>query len=418
MQITQEIYYKNKQLYIEDIPVADLAKTHGTPLYIYSRSALIRNWQNFTTALSDYPHLICYAVKANSNLAILNTLAQNGAGFDIVSLGELERVLAAGGNANQIVFSGIGKQAHEIKSALEVGIYCFNVESSAELELLNQIARDLNKQAPVSLRINPNVDAKTHPYITTGLTENKFGIPSQNALELYLQAAQLSHIEIKGIDCHIGSQITAIDPFLQALDQLLALTDTLTQHHISIQHIDLGGGLGISYSNEETPTTAEYITAILHKLRARNIKLILEPGRAIVGNVGILVTHIDYLKPSTNKNFAIVDAGMNDLLRPALYNAWQDIIPVCINEEIIEKTYDIVGPVCETADFLGKDRRLRIQTGDLLAVTHAGAYSFVMSSNYNSRPRACEVMVSGQQAQVVRKREAITELFAYESIFR
>jgi len=410
-------YYKNKQLFIEDVAVADLAKQYGTPLYIYSRSALINNWQSFYAALKNYPHLICYAVKANSNLAVLNTLAQCGAGFEIVSIGELERVLAAKGVPERIVFSGIGKQRHELKRALEVNIFCFNVESFAELELLNEVACELNVKAPVSLRINPNVDAKTHPYITTGLEDNKFGIAYQQALKIYCHAAQLSHIEIIGIDCHIGSQINTIEPFLQALEQLLILVDQLADQNIAIKHLDLGGGLGISYKQEAIPTITEYVTTILSKLHQRSIKLILEPGRALVGNIGILVTKIEYLKTDAKKNFAIVDAGMNDLMRPALYQAWHDIIPIVLHNHLPQRNYDVVGPVCETACFLGKDRLLSIQTGDLLAVKQTGAYSFVMSSNYNTRARACELMVSDQQVQVVRKRESISDIFSLEQLF-
>lgn len=410
-------YYKNKQLFIEDVAVADIAKQYGTPLYMYSRSALINNWQNFYAALKNYPHMICYAVKANSNLAVLNTLAQCGAGFEIVSIGELERVLAAKGAPERIVFSGIGKQRHELKRALEVNIFCFNVESFPELELLNEVACELNVKAPVSLRINPNVDAKTHPYITTGLENNKFGIAHQQALKIYCHAAQLSHIQIIGIDCHIGSQINTIEPFLQALEQLLILVDQLAEQNIAIGHLDLGGGLGISYKEEAIPTITEYVTRILSKLHQRNIKLILEPGRALVGNIGILVTKIDYLKTDAKKNFAIVDAGMNDLMRPALYQAWHDIIPVVLHNHLPQENYDVVGPVCETACFLGKDRLLSIQTGDLLAIKQAGAYGFVMSSNYNTRARACELMVSGQKVQVVRKRESIADIFSLEQLF-
>lgn len=407
--------YQTGRLYAEDVAVADIATQHGTPCYIYSRATLERHWHAFDQALSNRPHLVCYAVKANSNLAILNLFARLGSGFDIVSIGELERVLAAGGEPRKIVFSGVGKRADEMRRALQVGIYCFNVESAAELEVLNQVAREMGQQAPISLRVNPNVDAKTHPYISTGLKENKFGVAIEDAPAIYARAHALPHIDIHGVDCHIGSQLTETAPFLDALDRVLALIDQLATQGISIQHLDLGGGLGIQYNDETPPLPADYAQAINARLGDRQLKILIEPGRAIAGNAGILVTRVEYLKLTEHKNFAIVDAAMNDLIRPTLYSAWQAIIPVQQNTGETH-SYDIVGPVCETGDFLGKDRELAIEQGDLLAVRSSGAYGFSMSSNYNTRPRAAEIMVAGDKMYVVREREQVHDLFAGEHI--
>lgn len=407
--------YQQGQLFAEKVAVADIAKQHGTPCYIYSRATLERHWHAFDDALSGLDHLVCYAVKANSNLAVLNLFARLGSGFDIVSVGELERVLAAGGEAGKVVFSGVGKRADEMRRALEAGIRCFNVESEAELELLDQVAGDMGVTAPVSIRVNPDVDAQTHPYISTGLKENKFGISIDHAEAVYARAAQLSNLKVAGIDCHIGSQLTQTEPFLDALDRVLVLVDKLAEQGITISHLDLGGGLGIPYHDETPPSPAEYAAALAEKLNGREFEILIEPGRAIAGNAGILVTKVEYLKNNEDKHFAIVDAAMNDLMRPALYSAWQAIIPV-IQHEGNAQQYDIVGPVCETGDFLGKDRELVIEAGDLLAVRSSGAYGFSMSSNYNTRPRAAEIMVDGEQVHVVRKREQIAELFAGESI--
>lgn len=407
--------YRNGQLYAENIAVADIVAAHGTPVYIYSRATLERHWRAFDQALGDQPHLICYAVKANSNLALLNVLARLGSGFDIVSVGELERVLAAGGDPGKVVFSGVGKRRDEMQRALEVGIRCFNVESEAELVLLNQVAGEMGKTAPISIRVNPDVDAKTHPYISTGLKENKFGIDIKLAEEIYERAAGMANLEIEGIDCHIGSQLTQNQPFLDALDRVLDLMDRLSKKGISIHHLDLGGGLGIRYRDETPPLPGDYAAAIREKLECRTIEILLEPGRAIVGNAGILVTHVQYLKNNAEKHFAVIDAAMNDLMRPALYGAWQAIIPVQ-QREGKEEVYDIVGPVCETGDFLGKDRELVIEAGDLLAVRSSGAYGFSMSSNYNTRPRAAEIMVDGDNVHVVRDRETIAQLYAGEHL--
>ncbi len=407
--------YQQGELYAEDIPVTAIAAEFGTPLYIYSCSTITRHWHAFDDALADFDHMICYAVKANSNLAVLNVMARMGSGFDIVSLGELERVIAAEGDPEKIVFSGVGKRPDEMRRALEVGIHCFNVESIPELDVLNNVAKEMDMMAPVSLRVNPDVDAKTHPYISTGLKENKFGININAALDTYQHAASLSNLNIIGIDCHIGSQLTDTAPFVAALERVLVLIDKLATVGITIQHLDLGGGLGIAYKDEQPPSPAEYIAAITPLLKDRNLKLIIEPGRAIVGNAGILVTKVEYLKHTADKNFAIVDAAMNDLIRPALYSAWQNIIPV-VETDNTASSYDIVGPICETGDFLGKDRMLSLQVDDLLAVRSAGAYGFSMSSNYNSRPRAAEIMVQGDEAHVVREREDISDLFLHESV--
>ena len=402
-------------LHAEQVPLDELATLYGTPCYVYSRATLERHWRAFDSALGGHPHLVCYAVKANSNLAILDLLARLGSGFDIVSGGELRRVLAAGGRADRTVFSGVGKSASEIRMALDAGIRCFNVESMSELERIDEIAADMGRRAPVSLRINPDVDALTHPYIATGLRESKFGIAHEAAEAAYQRAAELPAIEVVGLDCHIGSQLTALSPFVDALDRVLALVDRLEAQGIVLEHLDLGGGLGVCYQSEEPPLPDEYARALLERLHGRRHALIIEPGRAIAANAGILLTRVEYLKPGKARNFAIVDAAMNDLLRPALYDAWQAIVPVrqSLGDEP-ERVYDVVGPVCETGDFLGKERLLAIREGDLLAVRSAGAYGFSMSSNYNSRPRCAEVMVDGRDHHLIRRRETIEELFANE----
>lgn len=413
--------YKEGRLWAEDVDISANIDAWQTPCYVYSRATIERHWKAFDSALGRQPHLVCYAVKANSNLAVLNILAKLGSGFDIVSIGELERVLHAGGDANKIVFSGVGKTAAEMARALDVGIRCFNVESQAELQLLEQIAADKGVQAPVSLRVNPDVDAKTHPYISTGLKDNKFGIAIDDAFEVYQSIKHSSHLQIQGMDCHIGSQLTDVSPFVDALDRVLALVDRLASKNIKLQHLDLGGGLGIRYQDETPPLPEQQIAAILQRLGDREIEILIEPGRAIVGNAGILLTRVLYLKHNESKNFAIVDAAMNDLMRPALYGAWQKIEPVQIKPMLTKKAsqakvYDVVGPVCETGDFLGKDRELTIEQGDLLSVRSAGAYGFTMSSNYNSRPRVAEIMVDGNKHQIVRQRETIDQLFANETV--
>ena len=408
--------YQNGVLHAEQVSLAALASQHGTPLYVYSRTALEQHFNAYTKALGEWPHLVCYAVKANSNLAVLNVLAQQGAGFDIVSLGELERVLAAGGDPKKIVFSGVGKQAHEMARALEVGVYCFNVESEAELERLSAVASERGQVAHVSLRVNPDVDAQTHPYISTGLKDNKFGVDINDAPRVYAKAASLPGLEVKGVDCHIGSQLTEIRPFLDALDRLLVLIDTLAEQGIIIEHLDLGGGLGVQYRDETPASAEEYIAAVKARLGERRFKLIFEPGRSVAANAGVFLTRVEYLKLNDHKNFAIIDGAMNDLIRPALYSAWQDIKPVVENSDAPLRTYDLVGPVCETGDFLGKNRDLALSEGDLLAVMSAGAYGFVMASNYNTRGRAAEIMVDGTQAHVVRERETIASLYAGESV--
>lgn len=408
--------YKNTSLYAEDCAVAQLAQQYSTPLYVYSRATIERHWHAFDQAAGDQPHLVCYAVKANSNLAVLNVMARLGSGFDIVSQGELARVLQAGGDASKVVFSGVGKKSDEIAFALEQGIYCFNVESAAELMRIQQVAQRMNMVAPVSLRVNPDVDAGTHPYISTGLKENKFGISIDDAVELYQQASGLAHIAVKGIDCHIGSQLTEVQPFLDALDRVLALVDRLEANGITLSHIDVGGGLGVCYDDETPPHPNEYAKAIADKLADRNITLIYEPGRAIMANAGILVTEVEFLKTNQDRNFAIVDAAMNDLIRPSLYQAWQNIIEVDNKPVADKKSYDIVGPICETGDFLGKARELSISAGDLLAVRSSGAYGFTMSSNYNSRPKAAEVMVDGDEHHLIRARETIEQLWQGEAL--
>jgi diaminopimelate decarboxylase len=407
--------YQGDSLYAESVPLSQIAVDYGTPCYVYSRATLERHWRAFDGALGEHPHLVCFAVKANSNLAVLNVLARLGSGFDIVSVGELERVLEAGGEPGKVVFSGVGKRADELARALEVGIRCFNVESEAELDLLDRVAGALKLQAPVSLRVNPDVDAKTHPYIATGLRENKFGIAFEAAAAAYRRAAELPHIRLVGIDCHIGSQLTELAPFLDALDRVLALADELSAAGLELQHLDLGGGLGIRYTDEVPPEPAAYATALKQRLGERRYEILIEPGRAIAGNAGVLLTQVEYLKPTPHRDFAIIDAAMNDLLRPALYQAVQEILPVERHAGGRSGEYDLVGPVCETGDFLGKGRRLSLAPGDLLAVRSSGAYGFTMSSNYNSRPRAAEVMVDGDRAYLVRRRETIPELFAGES---
>lgn len=408
--------YHNGSLYAEAVDLQAIATRYGTPCYVYSRATLERHWRAFDSAFADTGHLICYAVKANSNLALLNVLSRLGSGFDIVSVGELERVLAAGGDPDRVVFSGVGKRVDEMRRALEVGIHCFNVESENELEQLDQLARGMGTRAPVSLRVNPDVDAQTHPYIATGLKENKFGIDIDQALWVYQRAAAMKGIRIVGVDCHIGSQLTRLSPFTDALDRLLRLVAELGRHGIPIEHIDLGGGLGIPYQDETPPEPAQYSAAVNERLRGLPYTVIVEPGRAIAGNAGILLTRVEYLKCTPHKNFAVVDAAMNDLLRPALYQSWQAILPVLEGGQGEARLYDVVGPICETGDWLGKDRELAILAGDLLAVRSAGAYGFVMSSNYNTRPRAAEVMVEGDQAYLVRERESVEELFAGEHL--
>lgn len=408
--------YKSSVLHAEDISLVDIAESYGTPTYVYSRATIERHWHAFDQALGNHPHLICYAVKANSNIAVINLMARLGSGFDIVSGGELERVLAAGGEPEKIVFSGVGKRRSEIQRALEVGIRCFNVESGPELERINKIAAFLDKPADISIRVNPDVDAGTHPYISTGLKENKFGIAIDKAEDLYLRAAKLSHLNPVGIDCHIGSQLTEVSPLLDSLDRLLELAEQLKQQGIDIKHLDLGGGLGIRYEDETPPEPAEYASAIIERLGNADYEILMEPGRAIVGNAGVLIMKVEHLKTNGDKNFAIVDAAMNDNIRPALYGGWQAIIPLIENQAGEPQDYDIVGPVCESGDFLGKERKLILTEGQLLAMRSAGAYCFTMSSNYNTRPRAAEIMVDGNQTHLINARETINELFAGENI--
>lgn len=411
----QAFLYRDGTLYAEDMAVDAIVRDHGTPCYIYSRAALEATFNEYREALSGTDHLVCYAVKANSNLAVLDILARQGAGFDIVSEGELQRVIAAGGDPAKIVFSGVAKKPEEMAVALKLGIHCFNLESAAELEVLNEVAEGMGVVAPVSVRVNPDVDAKTHPYISTGLRENKFGVTVDEALLVYQRATELANIEVIGLDCHIGSQLTEIGPFIAALQRLLAVIDTLETHGIVIRHLDLGGGLGVRYKDENPPTIAAYIDAIQQEIGERDLQLVLEPGRSIAGNAGILVTTVEYLKSTPDHNFAIVDAAMNDMIRPALYQAWLDIKPVMQHQDREAAQWDVVGPVCETADFLGKDRQLSPARGDLLAVFGAGAYGFTMSSNYNSRGRACELIVDGHNVHVARKRESIADIIATES---
>ena len=409
-------HYQNGELFAEDVSLRDIAQHYGSPCYVYSRAYLEQRFKEYSDALQGQDHLVCYAVKANSNIAVLNVLARLGAGFDIVSVGELERVLAAGGQADRVVFSGVGKTAEEMRRALEVGIYCFNVESEAELERLNEVAGEFGSKAPVSIRVNPDVDANTHPYISTGLRDNKFGIDIARAPAVYARAASLEHLDVKGVDCHIGSQLTDTSPFLDTVDRLLALLDELAAQGIQIKHLDLGGGLGVRYRDEVPPSTADYIAAIRQRLGDRAVKLMFEPGRSIAANAGVLLTKVEFLKLNPHKNFAIIDAAMNDMLRPSLYQAWMDLLPVSPRSDGEARLYDVVGPVCETGDFLAKDRELRIESGDLLALASSGAYGFTMSSNYNSRGRAAEVMVDGDQHYLIRARETVADLMRGEHV--
>ncbi|KPZ19800.1 diaminopimelate decarboxylase [Pseudomonas syringae group genomosp. 3] len=407
--------YRDGELFAEGVALSAIAERFGTPTYVYSRAHIEAQYRAFADALSGMPHMVCFAVKANSNLGVLNVLARLGAGFDIVSRGELERVLAAGGKAERIVFSGVGKTREDMRRALEVGVHCFNVESTDELERLQEVAAELNVRAPISLRVNPDVDAGTHPYISTGLKENKFGIAIAAAEDVYIRASQLPNLEVIGVDCHIGSQLTTLEPFIDALDRLLDLVDRLGDCGIHLHHIDLGGGLGVRYRDEEPPLAGDYIKAVRERLAGRDLGLLFEPGRFIVANAGVLLTQVEYLKHTEHKDFAIVDAAMNDLIRPALYQAWMDVTAVRPRDSE-PRAYDIVGPICETGDFLAKGRELALAEGDLLAVHSAGAYGFVMSSNYNTRGRAAEVLVDGTQALEVRRRETVAELFAGESL--
>ncbi len=413
--MNEYFHYSHNQLHVEQVALDDIAQQFGTPCYVYSRAALTDAYQQFAQAFKSREHLICFAVKANSNLAILNVFARLGAGFDIVSGGELQRVLAAGGAAQKIVFSGVGKSEAEMRLALEVGILCFNVESEPELARLNAVAKSMGKIAPISLRVNPNVDAKTHPYISTGLKQNKFGVAYTEALALYQQAAAMSHLRVTGMDCHIGSQLTDSSPFIAAAEKVLALVDQLAAHGIVLEHLDLGGGLGIRYDAETPPSIAHYAEALLGALQGRTQKLIVEPGRVLVGNAGVLLTRIEYLKNGEEKNFAIVDAAMNDLMRPALYDAYHAILPVQKRDTPVH-TFDVVGPICETGDFIGRARAMAVEQGDRLAVMSAGAYGMSMSSNYNTRPRAAEIMVDGSAIFEVRARENVSQLFAAEKL--
>ena len=407
--------YRDGELFAEGVALSAIAERFGTPTYVYSRAHIEAQYRSYADALQGVSHLVCFAVKANSNLGVLNVLARLGAGFDIVSGGELERVLAAGGRADRVVFSGVGKTRDDMRRALEVGVHCFNVESTDELERLQVVAAEMGVRAPISLRVNPDVDAGTHPYISTGLKENKFGIAIADAEEVYVRAAQLPNLEIVGVDCHIGSQLTTLEPFLDALDRLLALSDRLAECGIHLRHLDLGGGVGVRYRDEQPPLVADYIKAIRERVGDRDLALVFEPGRYIVANAGVLLTRVEYLKHTEHKDFAIVDAAMNDLIRPALYQAWMDVTAVQPRDGE-PRSYDVVGPICETGDFLAKDRALNLAEGDLLAVHSAGAYGFVMSSNYNTRGRCAEVLVDADQAFEVRRRETVAELFAGESL--
>lgn len=413
------IQYIDQELYLEEVSLKAIAEQYGSPTYVYSHAALTQAYQRYAAAFGSNTH-ICYAVKANANLAILQCFAQLGAGFDIVSGGELERVLAAGGHPNRVVFSGVGKTEKEMARALEVGIHCFNVESESELFRLNQVAKARDQIAPISLRVNPNIDAKTHPYISTGLKENKFGIPHEEALALYQVAQGLSHLKIIGIDCHIGSQLTELSPFLDALDRILSIIDDLAAQGIQIEHLDIGGGVGIFYQDEHVINLQDYAQAVQERLAGRQLTLVLEPGRSLVGNAGILLTQIEYLKHNVGKNFAIIDAAMNDLMRPALYDAYHEVLPICLytpeETTLLSKTYDLVGPICETGDFLAKDRVLAVKEQDLLVLLSAGAYGMSMSSNYNTRPRPAEIMVKGKESFVIREREQVQDLFSLERL--
>jgi len=408
--------FRDGELFAEAVSIREIVAAHGTPTYIYSRAHIEQRFRSYDAALGNRPHLICYSVKANSNIAVLNVLARIGAGFDIVSGGELERVLAAGGDPDKIVFSGVGKTAAEMQRALAIGIHCFNVESAPELELLQQVAAAMKTVAAISLRVNPNVDANTHPYISTGLKDNKFGIPIEQAQAVYRCAQQLPNLKIIGVDCHIGSQLTDTTPLLDALQRILALIDELAADGITIEHLDLGGGLGVSYRDEQPPEPAAYMQQVVAALGERPLQLVFEPGRSIVANAGVLITQVEFLKLNEHKNFCVVDAAMNDLIRPALYQAWMNIQPVRANAQAVARNYDVVGPVCETADFLGKQRELAVEPGDLLSVFSAGAYGFGMSSNYNSRARAAEVMVDHDRFHLVRSRETIADLMRGESL--
>ena len=409
--------YKNQRLFAEDVAIADIISEHGTPTYIYSRATLERHWHAFDNAFGSHPHLICFAVKSNSNIALLNVMAKLGSGFDIVSQGELERVLAAGGEASKVVFSGVAKSHSEIERALDVGIRCFNVESIPELHRINEVAGKMGKIAPISLRVNPDVDAKTHPYISTGLKENKFGVSVQQAREVYSLAKTLPNVKIMGMDCHIGSQLTELQPFLDATDRLIVLMEQLKEDGIELHHLDLGGGLGVPYNGEEPPHPAEYTEALLAKLKNYpNLEIILEPGRAISANAGILVTKVEYLKSNEDRNFAIVDTGMNDMIRPALYEAYMQITEVNQSLDREKAVYDVVGPICETSDFLGKGRELAIAEGDLIAMRSAGAYGATMSSTYNSRPQAVEILVDGAKAHLIKARADFADLWRLEKL--
>jgi len=410
--------YKEGKLLAEDVSLESVAKEHGTPCYVYSRATLERHWHAFNDAFGNHKHLICYSVKANSNIAILNLLARLGSGFDIVSVGELERVLKAGGDPKKVVFSGVGKRADEMQRALEVGIRCFNIESVGELERLNEVAASINKIADISIRVNPDVDAQTHPYISTGLKDNKFGIDINIVEKVYLQAAQMSHINITGVDCHIGSQLTETAPFMDALKRLLTLADKLKQQGIVIHHLDLGGGLGVRYKDENPALPSEYITELLSNDKLKDYEILIEPGRAIAANAAVLLSKVEYIKQGESKNFAIIDAAMNDLIRPSLYQAWQEIVPLNKTPEEEAQLFDVVGPICETGDFLGKDRLLNLRQDDLIAIRSAGAYGFTMASNYNTRPRATEILIDGDKAHVIRKRETIEQLFENEQLVK
>ena len=409
--------YKNQQLFAEEVAIADIIKAHGTPAYIYSRATLERHWHAFDNAFGEHPHLICFAVKSNSNIALLNVMAKLGSGFDIVSQGELERVLAAGGDASKVVFSGVAKSHSEIARALEVGVRCFNVESIPELHRINEVAGKMGKVAPISLRVNPDVDAKTHPYISTGLKENKFGVSVQQAREVYRLAKSLPNVKITGMDCHIGSQLTELQPFLDATDRLIVLMEQLKEDGIELHHLDLGGGLGVPYHGEQPPHPAEYAKALLEKLKAYpNLEIILESGRAISANAGILVTKVEYLKSNEDRNFAIVDTGMNDMIRPALYEAYMEITEVDQSLNRQTDIYDVVGPICETSDFLGKARTLSVAEGDYIAMRSAGAYGAAMSSTYNSRPQAVEILVDGAKAHLIKARADFADLWRLERL--
>ncbi|WP_417553319.1 diaminopimelate decarboxylase [Marinomonas fungiae] len=409
--------YSGHQLHAEDVSLTDIAEQYGTPTYVYSRATFERHYKAYADAFASHPTLICYAVKACSNIAILNVLARLGSGFDIVSIGELERVLRAGGDPSKVMFSGVAKQEHEMRRALEVGIHCFNVESESELYRLNKVAGEMGKVAPVSLRVNPDVDAKTHPYISTGLKDNKFGIDIQDAVRIYSVANALENLDVMGVDCHIGSQLTELQPFLDTFDRLIGLIDQLAEQGMTIKHLDLGGGLGVRYRDEVPPEPKDYADQLLEKVKGRNLSLAFEPGRSIAANAGILMTKVEFLKCTAHKNFAIIDGAMNDMIRPSLYGAWMDIVPVSLEPTSEGKrVYDLVGPICETGDFLGKDRELDIQPGDLLAVRSAGAYGFTMASNYNSRGRAAEIMVDGDKVYLIRERESIDHQLAGEQL--